>query len=74
MAHNRMNGEKGSNWGYILKVGQTQPTDSNSLIKKSNIDLRFLAKASWVGEFYIVTLRKLGRALVLRWRGIETLD
>lgn len=45
-----MNGEKGSNWGYILKVGQTQPTDSNSLDKRVILTLRFLAKASWVGD------------------------
>lgn len=50
VVYNRMNGEKGSNWGYILKVGQTQPTDSNSLDKRVILTLRFLAKASWVGD------------------------
>ena len=50
-----MNGEKGSNWGYILKVGQTQPTDSNSLDKRVILTLRFLAKASWVGDWYCHT-------------------
>ena len=40
-----MNGEKGSNWGYILKVGQTQPTDSNSLDKGVNIDSKVFSRS-----------------------------
>ena len=40
-----MNGEKGSNLGYILKVGQTQPTDSNCLDKRVNIDSKVFIKS-----------------------------